>query len=89
MPDRFPEIDPYDSGMLDVGDGHTVYWEVSGNPEGRPAVYLHGGPGSGSSPGARRYFDPEQWCIVCFDQRGAARSPASRTPISPPPPPGT
>jgi proline iminopeptidase len=74
MSDRYPEIEPYQFGFLDVGDGHTVYWEASGNPDGRAAVYLHGGPGSGSSPGARRYVDPETWRIVCFDQRGAGRS---------------
>jgi pimeloyl-ACP methyl ester carboxylesterase len=49
MPELFPPIQPYDSGMLDVGDGQRVYWEVSGNPEGKPAVALHGGPGSGLS----------------------------------------
>jgi proline iminopeptidase len=51
---RFPAVEPYDSGMLDVGDGHRVYWETCGNPDGQPAIYLHGGPGSGSTPGARR-----------------------------------
>ena len=74
MPDYFPEIEPYDSDMLDVGDGHSVYWECCGNPEGRPALYLHGGPGSGCSPGQRRFFDPETYCIVLFDQRGSGRS---------------
>jgi proline iminopeptidase len=74
MPDRFPEIDPYDSGRLDVGDGHLVYWECCGNPEGRPAVYLHGGPGAGCTPGARRYFDPDVWRVVLFDQRGSGES---------------
>ncbi len=74
MPDRFPPIEPYESGMLDVGDGHRVYWETSGNPGGRPAVYLHGGPGAGSSPGARRYFDPDRYRIILFDQRGSGRS---------------
>ncbi len=58
MPQRYPAIEPYDQGMLDVGDGHRVYWEVSGNPAGKPALALHGGPGSGSSPGLRRSFDP-------------------------------
>ena len=54
MPDRYPEIEPYDQGMLDVGDGNLLYWETCGNPDGRPAVVLHGGPGSGCSPGMRR-----------------------------------
>ena len=60
MAGRFPPIEPYDSGMLDVGDGHEVYWECCGNPEGKPALFLHGGPGSGFSPGQRRFFDPER-----------------------------
>ena len=50
MPGQFPAIEPYDSGMLDVGDGHQVYWECCGNPHGKPALYLHGGPGSGCTP---------------------------------------
>jgi proline iminopeptidase len=70
----FPAVEPYDSGMLDVGDGHRVYWETCGNPDGKPAVYLHGGPGSGSSPGARRYFDPDAYRVILFDQRGSGRS---------------
>lgn len=70
----FPRIEPYESGMLDVGDGHSVYWEVCGNPQGRPALYLHGGPGGGCGPGVRRYFDPETWRVVLFDQRGCGRS---------------
>ena len=57
----FPAVEPYDSGMLDVGGGHQVYWESCGNPAGRPAVYLHGGPGSGATPDARRYFDPDAY----------------------------
>ena len=72
--DRFPAIEPYDSGMLDVGDGHQVYWECCGNPAGKPALYLHGGPGSGSSPGQRRFFDPDAYRVVLFDQRGSGRS---------------
>ena len=71
---RFPEIEPYDSGMLDVGDGHQVYWECCGNPAGKPALYLHGGPGSGVSPGQRRFFDPDAYRVVLFDQRGCGRS---------------
>lgn len=62
------------TGMLDVGDGHSLYWECCGNPICRPALYLHGGPGSGSGPGARRYIDPDRWRIVAFDQRGSGRS---------------
>ncbi|GAA3102842.1 prolyl aminopeptidase [Streptosporangium carneum] len=74
MPSLYPEIEPYESGTLDVGDGHLVYWETCGNPEGKPAVVLHGGPGSGCAPGWRRYFDPEAYRIVLFDQRGCGRS---------------
>jgi len=71
---RFPEIEPYEHGMLDVGDGQRLYWEVCGNPAGQPAVVLHGGPGSGCAAGSRRLFDPEAYRIVLFDQRGAGRS---------------
>jgi proline iminopeptidase len=74
MADRYPEIEPFDQGMLDVGDGHLVYWEVSGSPTGKPALVLHGGPGSGCTPGFRRYFDPSAYRIVAFDQRGCGRS---------------
>ena len=70
----FPEIEPYEVGTLDVGNGHHLYWEVSGNPSGKPAVVLHGGPGSGSSPGFRRMFDPAAYRIVQFDQRNCGRS---------------
>ena len=71
---RFPEIEPYETGMLDVGDGHRLYWEVCGNPKGKPAVVLHGGPGSGCSTGMRRLFDPAAYRIVLFDQRNSGRS---------------
>jgi proline iminopeptidase len=74
MDDRFPPIEPYESGLLDVGDGHRVYWECCGRPDGRPALYLHGGPGSGSSPGQRHFFDPDAYRVVLFDQRGSGRS---------------
>jgi proline iminopeptidase len=74
MTRRYPETEPYEHGMLDVGDGHLVYWETCGNPRGRPAVVVHGGPGSGCTPGARRYFDPEAYRIILFDQRGCGRS---------------
>ena len=57
MRERYPEIDPHVEGMLDVGDGQRIHWEVSGNPSGLPGLVLHGGPGSGSSPGTRRLFD--------------------------------
>jgi proline iminopeptidase len=60
--------------MLDVSDGHRLYWECCGNPDGKPALYLHGGPGSGCTPGQRRFFDPHAYRVVLFDQRGAGRS---------------
>lgn len=70
----YPPIEPYEHGMLDVGDGNLVYWEVCGNPAGKPALVVHGGPGSGCSPGVRRYFDPARYRVVLFDQRGCGRS---------------
>ncbi len=70
----YPHLEPYDGGMLDVGDGHAVYWEACGNPAGTPALVLHGGPGSGCTPSHRRYFDPRVYRIVLLDQRGAGRS---------------
>ncbi|MFF0751060.1 prolyl aminopeptidase [Streptomyces sp. NPDC004267] len=73
-PEPFPDLAPYDEGMLDVGDGNRVHWSVAGNREGKPALVVHGGPGSGASPGARRLFDPERYRIVQFDQRGCGRS---------------
>ncbi len=74
MSAQFPPIEPYDSGMLDVGDGHRVYWECCGNPAGKPALFLHGGPGSGCTAGQRRFFDPNRYRVVLFDQRGSGRS---------------
>ncbi len=74
MPALFPAIEPHASGHLDVGDGHSLYWETCGNPAGQPALVLHGGPGSGCTPGNRRMFDPEIFRIVLFDQRNAGRS---------------
>jgi proline iminopeptidase len=74
MPERFPEIDPYETGFLDAGDGQSLYWEACGNPAGQPAVVLHGGPGSGCTAGARRLFDPDAYRIVLLDQRGSGRS---------------
>ena len=70
----YPEIQPYQTGMLDVGDGHSLYWELSGNPDGKPVVFLHGGPGGGSSPEHRRQFNPEKYKILVFDQRGCGKS---------------
>ena len=70
----YPEIEPYDHGMLDVGDGHHVYWELCGNPNGKPVVFLHGGPGGGCAPTQRRLFDPDKYRILLFDQRGCGRS---------------
>ena len=70
----YPPIEPFKSGMLDVGDGHQVYWELCGNPSGKPAVFLHGGPGSGCNPDHRRLFNPENYCVMLFDQRGCGRS---------------
>jgi proline iminopeptidase len=70
----FPEIDPDDHGMLDTGDGNRVYWECCGNPDGLPVLILHGGPGSGCSATARRYFDPSAYRIILFDQRNCGRS---------------
>jgi len=69
-----PPIDPFDQRMLEVGDGHTIYVEQAGNPDGLPVVVLHGGPGGGCSPAMRRYFDPKRWRVVLFDQRGCGRS---------------
>ncbi|HEV2780174.1 MAG TPA: prolyl aminopeptidase [Actinophytocola sp.] len=74
MPGLYPPINSHDAGILDVGDGHRVYWEVSGNPHGKPVVFLHGGPGSGTHPLQRRMFDPNAYRIVLFDQRGCGRS---------------
>ena len=70
----YPAFEPRETGMLEVGDGHSLYWERSGNPQGKPAIFLHGGPGGGSSPKHRRQFDPVRYNILVFDQRGAGRS---------------
>ncbi|MGI5222363.1 prolyl aminopeptidase [Nocardia sp. CA-290969] len=70
----FPEIEPYESGLLDVGDDNLIYWETSGNPHGRPALVVHGGPGAGGRRGARRTFDPDVFRIALFDQRGCGES---------------
>jgi proline iminopeptidase len=70
----YPEIEPYDTGMLKVSDLHTLYYEQSGNPNGKPVVFLHGGPGGGTNPKCRRFFDPAVYRIVLFDQRGCGKS---------------
>ena len=72
--DLYPPIEPFATASLDVGDGHRLYYEQSGNPSGRPVLFLHGGPGAGSSPDHRRFFDPAHYRIVIHDQRGAGRS---------------
>ena len=70
----YPPLEPYETGFLLVGDGQRVYWEQSGNPHGKPVVFLHGGPGGGTSTWQRRFFDPERYRIVLLDQRGCGRS---------------
>ncbi|KRB86297.1 proline iminopeptidase [Sphingomonas sp. Root710] len=70
----YPSIEPYATGMLDVGDGHSIYYERVGTPGGTPAVFLHGGPGGGISPDHRRLFDPARYDLLLFDQRGCGRS---------------
>jgi proline iminopeptidase len=72
--DLYPAIEPRRSGWLRVSPLHEIYWEESGNPRGKPAVFLHGGPGAGADPRARRFFDPRRYRIVVFDQRGCGRS---------------
>jgi proline iminopeptidase len=74
VPALYPGIEPYDHGLLDVGDGHRVYWEQCGNPQGKPALVLHGGPGSGCTPWQRMLFDPQSYRVVLFDQRNCGRS---------------
>lgn len=70
----YPPIEPYRTGRLDVGDGHSLYWEQCGNPDGKPVVFLHGGPGAGISTDHRRQFDPARYNILLFDQRGCGQS---------------
>ncbi|NCQ23376.1 MAG: prolyl aminopeptidase [Rhodobacteraceae bacterium CG17_big_fil_post_rev_8_21_14_2_50_63_15] len=70
----YPPVEPFDRRMMDVGDGHSIYVEQSGKPDGLPVIVLHGGPGGGSSPAMRRYFDPAIYRIILFDQRGCGRS---------------
>jgi proline iminopeptidase len=77
MPDLdplYPPLSPYASGMLETAGIHRIYWETSGNPAGIPVLFVHGGPGSGTSPTQRRFFDPARYRIVLFDQRGSGRS---------------
>lgn len=77
MPERrtyYPPIEPFRTGMLPVGDGHTLYFEESGNPNGKPVVFVHGGPGGGTEAKQRRFFDPKAYRIVLFDQRGCGKS---------------
>lgn len=74
MAGLYPETEPYEHGLLDVGDGHEIYWETCGNPDGKPALVVHGGPGSGCSTNLRRYFDPAKYRVVLVDQRGCGRS---------------
>ncbi|SSC72374.1 unnamed protein product [Ciceribacter sp. T2.26MG-112.2] len=70
----YPEIEPFEAGFLDVGDGHTIYWERVGTRGAKPAVFLHGGPGGGTSPTQRRLFDPALYDVLLFDQRGCGKS---------------
>lgn len=72
--DLFPRIEPFAQGLLDLDGRHHMFWEQSGDPNGTPVLFLHGGPGAGASPAHRRFFDPAFWRIVIFDQRGAGRS---------------
>src|SRR6202035_2775445 len=72
--DLFPEIGPFETGYLPLSANHVMYWEQVGNPRGRPALFLHGGPGAGAGAVHRRFFDPDVWRVVIFDQRGAGGS---------------
>ncbi|HEV7978429.1 prolyl aminopeptidase [Amycolatopsis sp.] len=79
MDELYPPISPHAAGMLDVGDGHRIYCEQAGNPDGKPVVVLHGGPGAGVAPLSRQHFDPDVYRVILFDQRGAGKSTPSIT----------
>ena len=74
MRSLYPPIEPYRQAMLPVSDIHSIYFEESGRPDGKPVVFLHGGPGGGSVPSYRQFFDPDKWRIIVFDQRGCGKS---------------
>ena len=74
LKELYPEIEPFDDGYLEVSNLHTVHYEQSGNPHGKPVIFLHGGPGGGIEAVYRSYFDPEKWRIIIFDQRGCGKS---------------
>ncbi|MGE9745772.1 prolyl aminopeptidase [Bdellovibrio bacteriovorus] len=74
MREFYPDLEPFNKGMLKVSDIHTLYWEECGNPQGKPVVFLHGGPGGGVHPDHRRFFDPKAYRIILFDQRGSGQS---------------
>jgi proline iminopeptidase len=74
MRELYPPIAPYQTGTLSVSSLHTLYFEQVGNPNGKPAVFLHGGPGGGIDPIYRQYFNPDVWRVVLFDQRGCGQS---------------
>ena len=74
MRELYPPVEPFDDGFLKVSDLHTVHYEQVGNPKGKKAVFLHGGPGGGLDPDYRRYFDPARWHLTLYDQRGSGKS---------------
>ena len=74
MPDLYPEIEPFKVETLKASPLHELYVEQSGNPDGQPVIFLHGGPGAGTSPKHRRFFDPQHYRIILFDQRGCGKS---------------
>lgn len=74
MREFYPEIEPFNTGFLKVSDLHSIYFEEAGNPQGKPVVFVHGGPGGGVDPSMRRFFDPKVWRVVLFDQRGCGKS---------------
>lgn len=74
MKTKYPPIEPFKTGYLEVGANHRLYWEESGNPQGIPIIFLHGGPGSGTNGSHRSFFDPKKYRILLFDQRGSGKS---------------